>query len=203
MPILTVRLVKCRRSARDPDRHGAVAFADDAVERHRQRAHWVADLDHEVGKHAGPQFVARIFDDGTDQNPAGVGVDGEADRVDAAFEHVVRIGWDLDLQRLPDPIGRRVAFRHVGEEPHGRDIGDRVGRGRVAGLDVEPRCRVARRDAARDRAVDDQDRIDFALLDHPIHLGVGLAEDAYRVARSAQVALRGLLVGDRLLELLL
>ena len=137
------------------------------------------------------------------RHPARVGIDGQPDRVHAAVELVVRIGRDLDLQRLPDPIGRRVGLGNIGEQPHGRDVRDRVWRRRVAGLNVKTRPGIARRDAARDRAVDDQDRIDFPFFDHPVHLGVGLAEDAHRVAGRSQVAFRRLLVRRRLLVLLL
>ena len=79
----------------------------------------------------------------------------------------------------------------------------RVGRRRVAGLHEQPRRGVARGDPAGDRARHDQRRIGPALGDDAVDLGVGLAEDAHRVARRAQIAFGGLLVGGRLLEVLL
>ena len=110
---------------------------------------------------------------------------------------------DLDLYRLPDPKSRAVRLRHVRQHPHGVDVGHRIGRGRAARLHKQPRCRIARRDPAGDRARHDQGRVGHALGDDGIDLGVGLAENAYRVAPRPQVAFGGLLVGDRLLQIFL
>ena len=53
---------------------------------------------------------------------------------------------DLDL--LTDIEGGTVALGDIGEHPHGRDVGHRIGRRRIAGLHQKPGCRIARRDAA-------------------------------------------------------
>ena len=42
---------------------------------------------------------------------------------------------DLDL--LADAEGRAVALGDIGEHPHGRDVGDRIGRRRIARLDQQ------------------------------------------------------------------
>ena len=58
-------------------------------------------------------------------------------------------------------------------------------------------------DPAVDRARHDQGRVGHAIGDDAIDLGVGLAEDAHRVARRAQIAFGGLLVGNRLFQIFL
>ena len=95
------------------------------------------------------------------------------------------------------------ALGDVGQHPHGVDIGDGKRRRRVARLHEQARRRVARRDAPGDRAWHDQRRIGHALGDDAVDLGVGLAEEAHRVARRPQIAFGGLLVGGRLVELAL
>ena len=42
-----------------------------------------------------------------------------------------------------------------------------------------------------------------AIGDNAIDLGIGLAENPHRIARRAQIAFRGLLVGNRLVEIVL
>ena len=95
------------------------------------------------------------------------------------------------------------ALGDIRQHPHGVDVGDRVGRRRVAGLHEQPGRRVARRDPAGDRARHDQRRVGAAVGDDLVDLGIGLAEEAHRIARGPQLAFGGLLVGDRLLEIVL
>src|SRR3989442_11595342 len=85
----------------DPHRHRAVALPHHAVERNRDGAHRIAGANHEVRKHAGAQFVARIADFGTHEYPTGARVDDRADRGDLPVEHAVRKGDGLDLDPLP------------------------------------------------------------------------------------------------------
>src|SRR6516165_942028 len=94
----------------DPNRHGAVAFPHHAIERNRDGPHRLADADHEIGEHAGSQFVPRIVDFGTDQNAPGVRVDGRSNGRDLAFEDMIRKGADLDLHILSDAERRAVAL---------------------------------------------------------------------------------------------
>ena len=67
----------------------------------------------------------------------------------------------------------------------------------------QPRCRIAGGHSAGDGARNDQDRIGLALGNNAIDLGVGLAEQAHRVARRPQRAFGGLLVRGRLLHVFL
>ena len=128
----------------------------------------------------------------------------EPQRRHMAAEHVVRIGGDADLDVLADAVGRRVGLDDVGDHPHRREIGHRVGRGRIAGLDVETGRGVARDDLARRSGCGTiSDGIDLAIGDDLVDLVVGLAEDAHRIPRGLAVAFRGLLVGGRLIDVFL
>src|SRR5215471_16988223 len=85
---------------RDPYRLGAVAFPHHTGERNRNGAHRVASADHEIREHPRPQFVLRIFDLGTDQDPAGIRIDHRCDGDDLPFEHTIRKRTDLDFDLL-------------------------------------------------------------------------------------------------------
>jgi hypothetical protein len=98
---------------------------------------------------------------------------------------------------------RNVALGNVRQHPHGGDIGDGI-RGRcIARLDQEAGCRIARRDAARNRARHDQSRIGHAFGHDLVHLPFALAEDPHGVARRPKVTFCGLLIGNRLLQIVL
>ena len=77
------------------------------------------------------------------------------------------------------------------------------GGGGATRLHEQARGRTARCDPAVDRARHDQGRIGHASGNDAIDLGVGLAEDAHRVAARAQIAFGGLLVRNRLFQIFL
>ena len=74
---------------------------------------------------------------------------------------------------------------------------------RIARLHEQSRRCVARRYPAVDRARYDKRRVGLAIGDDAIDFGVGLAEDAHRVAPGAQITFGGLLVGNRLFQIVL
>src|SRR5208283_3627133 len=113
---------------------------------------------------------------------------------DFAFIHLARVGHRRDGHFLPDVDVLDVALGDVGQHPHGHHIGDGIWGGNIAGLYQEPRLRHARRDAAGDRARHDQDRIDLAIGDDRIDLGLRFAEYTHRIATRLEGALSGLLI---------
>ena len=78
-----------------------------------------------------------------------------------------------------------------------------IRRRRVARLHQQTGRRIARGDPAGDRARHDERRVGDAIGDDAVDVGVGLAEQAHRVTRRAQIALGGLLVRGRLLHVVL
>ena len=102
---------------------------------------------------------------------------------------------ERDLHLLSDAKRRTVGLGDVRQHPHDVDVGDGIGSRRVARLHEQPRRRIARRDAAGDRARHDQRRVGAAIGDDAVDVGIGLAEQAHRVARRAQIAFGGLLIG--------
>ena len=126
-----------------------------------------------------------------------------ADGRDRAVENAAGERVDLDLHLLADAKRRAVGFGDIGQHPHRVDVGDRIRRRRVARLHEQARRGVARRDPAGDRAWHDQRRIGDALGNDAVDLGIGLAEQPHRIARRAQIAFGGLLVGRGLLDVAL
>jgi hypothetical protein len=187
----------------DPGRHRAVALAHHPIQRNCRRPHRLAGADHEGGEHAGAQLVLGIFDVRAHQHPVRVGIDRRCDGGDVTFERPVRERHDADLDLLADTEGRAVGLGDVGEHPHGRNIGDRIGRRQIGRLYQPPRRGIPSGDPARYGARDDEGRVDVALGDHAVHFGVALAEDAHCVAGGPQGAFGSLLLGDGLLEILL
>ncbi len=127
---------KAAAVGRDPRRHRAVAFSHHAIEGDRDRAHRRAGADGEIGEHAGPQLVVRIGDLGSHQHPTRRRIDDRPDCGDLPVEDPARKGVDRHFDLLSDAEGRTVGFNHVGDHPHRRNIGDRIGRWGVARLHV-------------------------------------------------------------------
>src|SRR6202035_5788074 len=93
-----------------------------------------ADTDDESGEHPGAQLVPRVADLGAEENTTGIGVDAGADGGDLAVEHETGKGAQPDLYLLSEAKRRTVGLRHVGEHPHGVDVGDGIRRWRIARL---------------------------------------------------------------------
>ena len=147
--------------------------------------------------------MLRVFDFGTHQHAPCIGIDCGADGGHARIENTARKGVDPDVLRLSDTKSRAVGLGNVRQHPHRIDIGDRIGSGRAAGLHQQSRRRIAGDDSAGDRAGDDEGRIGDAFSDDIVDIGIGLAEDAHRVARRSQIAFGRLLVGGGLLHVVL
>ena len=77
------------------------------------------------------------------------------------------------------------------------------GAGALPGLHEQTWRRIARRDAAGDRARHDQRRIGPAIGDDAVDIGIGFAKNTHGVARGAQIAFGSLLIRSRLLDIVL
>ncbi len=147
--------------------------------------------------------MAGVADYGADHHAARAGIDAGTDCGDLAVEHAAGKRSKRDAHLLADAKRRTVRLGDLGQHPHAVDIGDGEWRGRVARLHEQAGGRVARRDAAINRARHDQGRIGAALSDDAVDIGVGLAEEAHRITRRPQIAFGGLLIGCRLVEIAL
>ena len=109
----------------------------------------------------------------------------------------------MTLHLLADLELGRVLLRHIGQHPHGRGVGDDIDGRRIAGLHEQAWRGVPGRDQPGDRRWHDERRVDLAVRDDLVDLGIGLAEHFDRRARRPVGAFGGLLVGNRLLVILL
>ena len=186
-----------------PDGHGAVAFAHHSVHRKRDAVGRLAGLNEESGHHSRPHPMLRIANLGAHHRRVGAGIQGFADGLDAPLEFLTVERREGDRHRLSDAQQRDLALGNIGQHPKRAEIGDRVRRGRIAGLNQEARLRKPRGDATGDGAGNDQRGVHFALGDHSGDIAVVFAEDAHGIASGLQRALGAHVVGDGLLIVLL
>ena len=125
-----------------------------ASHRHGGRGSSVAGRDLEAREHLGLERAVGIGDLRAHHDAPRRRVGRRADRGDARLEHAVRQRGDLDLDLLADADDADVVFRHLGLEPHGGEIGDRIER--LAGIvaHILARTDLAGDDGAVDRRMD-------------------------------------------------
>ncbi len=144
-----------------------------------------------------------VVDLRTNQHAVHGRIDHRRDHGNPSHEKLAGIGQHRNLDLLVQMESGNVALGDIRQHPHGRDIGHRIRRRRVAGLDEQSRRCVSCRDAAGDRTLHHQPRISPPLADDLIDFGFGLAEDPNRIAGRPQGAFGTLLVRNRLFEILL
>ena len=96
---------------------------------------------------------------GADQNATSIRIDRRSNGRDFSVENAAGKGADPDFYLLSDAKRRTVGFGDIGQHPHGIDVGDRVGRRRIARLHQQTRRRIARRDPAVDRTWHNKRRV--------------------------------------------
>ena len=188
---------------RHPRRHRVVALADDPAFRDGRRFDGFTRADDEGGEHLRPQLVLRVVNFGADLDTMSIWADRSRDIGDFAFEYPLWKCRHLDLDVLSQAKLRNLGLGDARQHPHGRHVGDGIRCRRIAGLHVKPHGRIACRHPASHRTWDRHLRVDAVSGNDLVHLCVGLAKDACRVAGGVIVALGRLMVGDRLFHVLL
>jgi PAS domain-containing protein len=112
-------------------RHGSVAFPHHPSHRDRDRAHRVAGLDNEIGKHPGSQLVLRIVNLRANQNSTGDRIDGRSDgALNAAqlgswqYDPLHRVvSGDTRLREIFDVTDDETAIDEIVKRVHQGDMG--------------------------------------------------------------------------------
>src|ERR1022692_4430222 len=186
-----------------PSRHRAIGFADHAIRGYSDRFHRFVDLNDEVSKHSGAQFIFGVRDLRTDRHSMSVRINRLVDFRDLSLEYAVGIGHHLDCDWLPYTEKRTFTFGHICQHPLDSHVSNRIRCRRISWLYEKSGLGDLVCDLARNWTTYDQGGINLARGDHLINFGIRLTKDEDRIPCGFESTLGRLLIRSRLLLLAL